>query len=110
MKKSFILLILAMTICLSSCGLKKTPLSAENRNYAGKWVSNDGTWIHIYNNGGGDLKDGNTSVNGGKVIFEEGNIEIGVFGIGKTYDITKEPYEENGIWKIELDSFVYVRQ
>ncbi|MGK0388551.1 MAG: hypothetical protein ACI94Y_001281 [Maribacter sp.] len=89
MKKSLILLVVALTICLSSCGLKKIPLSAENRNYAGKWISNDGTWIYIYNNGGGDLKDGNTNVNGGKVTFEEDKIEIGVLGIGKTYHITK---------------------
>lgn len=111
MKNLLTLLLFTATVSfISSCGLKKTPLAEEYQVYAGKWVTNDGTWLHIYNNGGGDVKDGNTSVTGGKTVFEDGSIKIGVLGINKTYKIDKEPYEESGSWKMELDGFVYIKQ
>jgi len=110
MKKFIHLLILTLFISLSSCGLKSEPLTEEYRSYAGKWISNDGTWVHIYNSGRADLKDGGTSVDGGKITFENDEFKIGLFGIGKTYKITKEPYQDNEVWKMELDSFTYIKE
>lgn len=111
MQKFINLLILTLFISLSSCGLKSEPLAEEYRSYAGKWISNDGTWIHIYNNARADLKDGGTSVDGGKITFEnDDEFKIGLFGIGKTYQVTKEPYEEDGVWKMELNSFTYLKE
>lgn len=111
MKRFITLFLLVATLStITSCGLRKTPLAEEHFDYAGKWIANDGSWLHIYNNGGGDLKEGNTSVTGGSTSFENGNIKIGVLGINKTYKIDKPPYEEDGEWKMELNGFPYVKE
>lgn len=106
MNKTISVLILSIFM-ISSCGLKKTPLTEEQAAYAGKWQSNDGTWIQIYNDGTGSLKSGNTSVEGGKTTITESEIEIGLFGIKKKYHIDQKPYEENGKKKMKLDGFIY---
>jgi len=91
----------------TGCGFKKTPLTPEQTIYAGKWVSNDGSWIHIYNNGTGNLETGNTSVKGGQTTITDDQIEIGLFGINKKYKIDQHPYEEHGKKKMKLNGFVY---
>ena len=91
-----------------SCG-SKTPLSEENKIYAGKWVASDETWLQIYNNGGGDFKKSNSNVTGGSATFTEGQIEIGLFGLGSTYKIDTPPHEEKGQMTMVLDDVVYWR-
>ena len=109
MKNVFLFLFIAIAATFVSC-VDKTPLTEEQQIYAGKWVSNDGTYIQIYNNGGGDFKTSNSSVSGGKTTFiDENTFEIGLFGIKKEYNIDKSPYEENGEVKIKLDGFVYTK-
>ncbi len=107
--KKFILILLMSLFVLASCGIGKTALSEDKIVYAGKWVTNDGTWLHIYNDGSGAMKSGGTSVEGGAATFAEDKIKIGLFGIGKTYTIDKEPYMENGKMKMKLDGFIYER-
>jgi len=110
MKNIILFLSLAIAATFIGC-IDKTPLTEEQQVYAGKWVANDGTYIHIYNNGGGDLKTSNKSVEGGKTTFTDDNtFEIGLFGIKKEYNIDAPPYEENGEVKIKLDGYVYTRQ
>ncbi|MBX2846579.1 MAG: hypothetical protein KTR13_10250 [Saprospiraceae bacterium] len=110
--RSLILLFSVLVIALSSScnALEKTPLTEEQQVFAGRWVSNDGTWLHIYNNGGGDLKTSNKSVEGGKTMFTaEDEFEIGLFGLKKTYKVDKAPYEEDGAMKMVLNGIVYTK-
>ena len=104
MKKLFIIFLIAIasTIVVTSCG-SKTPLSEENKVFAGKWVSNDGTWLHIYNNGGGDLELSNTSVTRGTTTITDSTLKIGLMGIGTTFSLDEPPYEDDGQWMMELD-------
>ncbi len=87
----------------------KVPLTEETIIYAGKWVTNDGTYIQLYNDGSGDIDKGNTTVSGGAAILTDSTIQIKILGIGSTYRIDKKPYEEDGKWKMVLDGFTYVK-
>ena len=109
MKKVIIFFGLISTLIFTSC-IDKTPLTAEQIQYAGTWVTNDGTWIQILNDGTGGLKTGNASVEGGKATITNKQIEIGLFGINKVYQIEKPPYEENGTMKMQLSGYVYEKQ
>lgn len=106
---AIILIAITSTILITSC-VSKTPLSEENQVYAGKWVASDGTWIQIFNDGGGNLELSNTTVTGGSAVFAEGTIKIEVMGIGSTFVIDKPPYEEDGKWIMKLDGIDYVKQ
>ena len=102
-------LLLFAIIALSSC-VDKTPLVQENKIFAGKWVTNDGTWIQIFNDGGGSFEKSNSSVTGGATSITDSTISIGLMGIESTFSINKSPYEENGNLKMELDGNVYIKQ
>ena len=104
----FISFVIISTV-LTSCG-SKTPLTESQKVYAGKWVTNDGTWLQIYNNGGGDFKQSNSNVTGGSATITDKTITIGLFGINSEYTIDTPPYQENDIWYMELDGNVYQKQ
>lgn len=102
-------LLLVLVFTMTACA-GKTPLTKDQEVYAGKWVAKDGTYVHIYLNGGGDLKMSNTSVEGGSATIAGGNLTIGLGPIKKTMKITSEPREVNGKWVMELDGIEYYRQ
>ena len=87
----------------------KTPLSEDNKIYAGKWITNDGTWIQIYNDGGGSFERSNSSVTGGATIITDSTLEIGLMRIDAIFHIDKSPYEENGEMKMQLDGNIYIK-
>ena len=111
MKNTIMIALLAVATIFTSCG-SKTPLTEEQKVYAGKWVANDGTWIQIYNNGGGDFKTSNASVSGGSAVITEDNIAIGILGMETDFSIDTEPYfdEELDAWYMELDGYWYEKQ
>ena len=53
------------------------------------------------------MQSGNTSVDGGKTTITNNKIEIGLFGISKSFKIDDKPYEENGKMKMKLNGFIY---
>ncbi len=110
MKNQIMLLLLVSTFAFVSCGIDKTPLTEDQKKYAGKWVSTDGSWIHILNDGTGSLEHGATSVSGGQATISANQIEIGLFGINKTYTIDSPPYDEDGKKKMKLNGAVFTKQ
>ncbi|MGB1248382.1 MAG: hypothetical protein ACPG4Z_05820 [Chitinophagales bacterium] len=108
MKKYFIPLLAILFLTFISCA-DKTPLSEENKDFAGKWFANDGTWIQIYNNGGGSFELSNSSVDGGATTITDSTVVIGLFGIDATFEINEKPYEEDGQWYMELDGNLYYK-
>ena len=109
MKKYFASLLIILVVMLTGC-VDKTPLSDENKVYAGKWVANDGTWIQVYNDGGGSFEQSNSNVKGGSANIADNKLTIGLMGINATFSIDKPPYEEDGKWKMELDGNTYIKQ
>ena len=102
-------LALLLTAVLASC-VKKNPLAGDQRIFAGKWVAADGTFIVIYNDGGGDLKTSNSSITGGKTTFAGDTITIGLGPITKKMKITAKPKESGGKWVMVLDGFDYKKE
>lgn len=86
MRNILVIALVAMATVFTSCG-SKTPLTDSQKVYAGKWVANDGTWLQIYNNGGGDFKQSNSNVTSGSTKITENTIIIGLFGIDSEYSI-----------------------
>lgn len=109
MKKIITLLIIGIALFLTSC-VEKTPLTEKQKIYAGKWVTNDGTWLQIFNNGGGSFEQSNSNVTGGSVTFSDHVIEIGLMGITSKYAVQSGPYEEEGVWKMKLNNTIYIKQ
>ena len=109
MRKLLGIALVGVLMLFASCG-SKTPLTEAQSDYAGKWVSSDGTWLQIYNNGGGDFKKSNASVTGGFTAITEGTITIGELGIDTEYKIDVAPYQEDGEWYMELDGYLYYKQ
>jgi len=108
-KKIISVSLLIGIMMIAGC-VDKRPLSAENKIYAGKWVTNDGIWIQIYNDGGGSFEKSNSKVTGGAATIADKTIKIGLMGIDATFNIDKAPFEENGEWKIQLDGNIYIKQ
>jgi hypothetical protein len=110
MSKRIIALIavLMMGMGLTACG-EKTPLTEEQRVYAGKWVAADGSFVEMFFDGTGSFKYGNTEVTGGFLNIEDGIINISFMGIGKDFKITSEPQEVNDYWVMELDGIEFTK-
>lgn len=73
-----------MTFLLIGC-VERTPLSEEYKIYAGKWVANDGTWIHLFNNGVGNFELSNSSVKGANIVITDSTIVLEIIGLGNTF-------------------------
>ena len=104
---------LAALVCaalvLAAC-VTKTPLPTDQQVYAGRWVAADGTFVHVYLDGGGDLKASGTEVTGGATKIADGKLEIGMGPVKKAYTITKPPSEEGGAWSMQLDGMTFTKQ
>jgi hypothetical protein len=86
------------------------PLSADQVVFAGEWDGNRGTVIVIRIDGTGDFKARNSTVTGGRVKIEKDTLSIGLFGIYKTWRITRRPYYEDGKWRMDLDGETFTRK
>ena len=77
---------LFLSLMLVGC-INKTPLAESQQSYAGRWVAADGTYVHIYLDGGGEFKASNSSVEGGAATITNESIKIGLGPISKTFQI-----------------------
>ena len=109
MKKGIVILCALFIAGLLACG-KKVPLSEDQKAFAGKWVADDGTFVTIYLDGGGDLKHSNTSVTGGTTTITADTITIGFGPISKTMKITEKPKQVGNNWVMVLDGIKYTKQ
>jgi hypothetical protein len=110
MKKTLALLFsVIIAVVLIGCG-KKVPLPDDQKVFAGKWVADDGTFVTIYLDGGGDLKTSNSSVTGGKTTIAGDSLTIGMGPIKKTMKIIEKPKEVGGKKVLVLDGITYTRQ
>ncbi|MBP7734578.1 MAG: hypothetical protein KA369_01265 [Spirochaetes bacterium] len=110
MKRSLVLVLsVLMAAALIGCG-KKVPLPDDQKVFAGKWVADDGTFVTIYLDGGGDLKSSNSSVTGGRTTITGDSLTIGMGPIKKTMKITEKPKEVQGKKILVLDGISYTRQ
>jgi len=75
MTKTVIAVLFLMTALIAGC-VDKTPLTDEQKVYAGKWVTNDGTWLQIYNDGGANFESGSKSVSGGELAIRSKLIKL----------------------------------
>jgi hypothetical protein len=109
MKKALVLLF-SVIVAVALTGCKKTPLTEDQKVYAGKWVAADGTFVTIYLDGGGDLKTSNSNVTGGKTTITADSVTIGMGPIKKTMKITEKPKQVGGKWSLVLDGIQYIKQ
>lgn len=114
MKKGILFVMAAVMVGMMfvSCA-KATPLTEAHKSYAGKWVTDDGTYVQIYLNGKASLKTANTSVSGGNVVFAEGDksFKIELMGIGTTYQIGEAPHPNaDGKMQMRLNGNVYTKE
>lgn len=110
MKKSLVLVLsIILAAALIGCG-KKVPLPDDQKVFAGKWVADDGTFVTIYLDGGGDLKTSNSSVTGGKTTITGDSLTIGMGPIKKTMKINEKPKDAGGKKVLVLDGITYTRQ
>jgi hypothetical protein len=110
MKKTVALLFsLVIAAALFGCG-KKIPLADDQKVFAGKWVADDGTFVTIYLDGGGDLKTSNTNVTGGRTTITADSVTIGIGPIKATMKITEKPKDLGGKWVMVLDGIKYTKQ
>ena len=108
MKKVLVIALIALVTVFTSCG-SKTPLTEDQKEYAGKWFASDGTWLQIYNNGGGDFKMSSSNVTGGSTVITDNTITIGLLGLDTEFEIDESPYELDGAWYMELDGNLYIK-
>mgnify|MGYP001357038487 CR=1 FL=1 len=110
MKKTLALVLsVFLAAALAGCG-KKVPLPDDQKAFAGKWVADDGTYVTIYLDGGGDLKGSNTSITGGSTVIAGDSLTIGMGPIKKTMKITEKPKEAAGKKVLVLDGITYTKQ
>lgn len=105
--------VLVIAICfvsfLSGCA-KKEALPDDKKSYAGRWVADDGTFVQIYLDGGGDFKTSNSNVTGGNATFKDNKLHIGLGPIEKAFVITEGPKEgTDGVWILTLDGNRYTK-
>ena len=102
MKKTLVLILsVIIAAALIGCG-KKIPLTGEQKVFAGKWIADDGTFVTIYLDGGGDLKGSDTNVTGGNTTIAGDTLTIGMGPIKKTMKITEKPKEAGGTRSLSL--------
>lgn len=89
--------------------LAHTPLTEEQKVYAGCWKSDDGTVVQIWENGTGYYEDSSMSMKGSATIAN-GSITISFSPFGKKFRVTDEPGTNNGEWTMGLNGKTYTRQ
>jgi hypothetical protein len=106
-KVMIMILIFAVSIMLVSC--MRTPLSENQRDYAGVWKSGDGTKLQIFFDGGANFEGSNLSISGGAVSITDKELIIKMM-FEKKFTITKPPALVNGEWVMELDGIQFAKK
>lgn len=110
MKKTIaFLFVFALALFLAACGAK-TPLTDDQKAFAGTWVASDGTFVTVYLDGGGDLKSSNSTVTGGRTTITDTTLTIGMGPIKKTMAITQKPTKVGGREILVLDGITYTKK
>ena len=112
--------LVAILIIISGCCCFPSyePISEDKGQFVGRWVSDDDQILTIRANGSGDFDGradfsgvgGTMEVNGAAVTITEDEITIGLFGLSRTFEITRQPYEEGGNTYMELDNVLFTKQ
>lgn len=109
-KRALVLVIACCFVSLLSACAKKEALPEDKKSYAGRWVADDGTFVQIYLDGGGDFKTSNSNVSGGNTTFKDNTLHIGLGPIDKAFVITEGPKEgPDGVWILTLDGNAYTK-
>lgn len=108
MRKSAFAVVAALALLVAGCG--KVPLGAEHADWAGTWVARDGSTVHLWADGGGDLKTSGVTVNGAAAKFEKNTLTIKMMGLGRTFTITAPPKKDGDKWVVVLDGVPYIRR
>lgn len=80
--------------------------------YLGKWQAQDGTSIHIRDDGKGDFHFKDTDVSGGAVLIDEKKkiLKISsVFDVAQQWKIDRVPQNKNGKMTMTLDKMEFQR-
>lgn len=92
-----------------ACG-GSVPLTAAEQVWAGKWVAPDGTYVHVFMDGGGSYKGSNTSIEGGSTTIAADKLTIGMGPITKELKIDQAPTDNAGVWTVTLDGVVFTKE
>ncbi len=100
---SHIFCLLCMVPFISSCGI---PVPADKIDYVGEWKSK-AMYLLILEDGSVQykrLKGGaTTEISGPIKEFQGDNFIVGVGFIKTTFEVSKPPYQEAGVWKMVVD-------
>jgi hypothetical protein len=91
--------------------MHKTPLLPSQQSFTGDWQGADGTKISIRADGTGNFQSGSSNVTGGQTKINETSrtLEIGLFGIKKTWRIDQPPRTVGGAMQMKLDGMLFRR-
>ena len=107
------LFLYALIFGLVSCDLGGIPVPADKMDYVGVWKS---PAMELYIGKDGSVKYERiqsgltTKVSGPIQKFEGDNFVVGALGMNTTFNVSKKPSEENGLWKMTVDGEELVKQ
>ncbi|MBX9851470.1 MAG: hypothetical protein K2X86_06895 [Cytophagaceae bacterium] len=113
MKRYKLLFLYALLCVLASCDLKGIAVPADKMDYIGEWESPS---MELYIGKDGSVKyeriasGRTTKVSGPIQKFEGDNFVVGALGMNTTFNVSRKPHEENGIWKMTVDGEDLTRQ
>ena len=88
------------------------PIPEDKRDFVGEWQSKE-MYLLILQDGSIKYKrlqkGGTTSITGPIREFEGNNFIVGIPFINTTFEVSKPPYEEDGVWKMEVDGVTLTR-
>lgn len=93
----------AVALFVAGCGIE---VPEDKSDYVGQWVGED---MSLAIEQGGavsyERKKGSstTKVNGPIQKFEDDNFVVGIPFLNTTFEVSKSPYEEEGVWKMVVD-------
>ncbi len=98
-----------ISISLAGCG---EPIPEDKMNYIGEW---QGAEMYLLIQQDGRLKYkrskkiGNTSITGPIKEFKGDDFIVGILFLTTTFEVSKPPYEVDGVWKMEVDGVTLTR-
>ncbi len=82
------------------------PVPPEKKNYVGEWRSKE-MYLLILDDGSVKYKKlnrgGSTEITGPIKEFQGDNFVVGVAFITTTFEVSKPPYQQNGVWYMVVD-------
>ncbi len=86
------------------------PLHIEQRNFAGEWFGDKGSWILIHSNGSAAFRTPKLGLRKGRVIISEKAVTIETDSRVKTWKIKTVPSIHDGHWRMRLNDETYYRE